>query len=156
LKGQFHGRLDIDIDEYAIEGFLQIIERRKQETPEEIFTFLKKTDFGAYWYRVANNIIIDYIKRERKRADVHDGFMQKYSEGDHSIIDNLDSNLWLKLEKGLSEEDFQVLYLRGVEGATYFQIMNKLGLNTENTARIRFFRARKKAMLILAGKPTTQ
>jgi RNA polymerase sigma-70 factor, ECF subfamily len=113
--------------------------------------------FYTWLYRITSNLCIDFLRRKRgEQVEYDDGILRESAEMDAEELAPaapapapgravLDKELGEKLQEalaGLSEAHRQILLLREVEGLSYEELSETLGIK-KGTVMSRLFHARK-------------
>ncbi len=121
-----------------------------------IGSFKGESSFSSWLYRIAKNAALDYLRREKKNRTV--SLDAENEDGEKYIADIPDSSgkndpekatldaekrtlLYAALEE-LSDEHKEILLLRDINGYTYEEVGERLGLEP-GTVKSRLFRARE-------------
>ena len=117
-------------------------------------SFRGGSSFSTWLYRLTNNACIDFLRREKRRKSVENGFSMDDEEQNYAELVPDDAPAPQALLEGkelkeairrglaqLSEEHRQVLVLREVNGLSYAEIARVTGLE-EGTIKSRIARAR--------------
>ena len=119
-------------------------------------SFKGESSFSSWLYRIAKNAALDYLRREKKNRTV--SLDAENEDGEKYIADIPDSSgkndpekatldaekrtlLYAALEE-LSDEHKEILLLRDINGYTYEEVGDRLGLEP-GTVKSRLFRARE-------------
>lgn len=121
-----------------------------------IGSFKGESSFSSWLYRIAKNAALDFLRREKKRrtvsldaenedgektvADIPDTSRQKRSRKSPSAYRTL-TILYEALDE-LSDEHKEILLLRDINGYSYEEVGERLGLEA-GTVKSRLFRARE-------------
>ncbi len=132
-----------------------------QEVTQEVFlavyrklkSFMFKSSFKTWVYRIAVNMAIDYARKMSKEKD----YTARYEETDglNNAIDPLGEKIEREqqeknistLLKALSPDQRACIVLRSIEGLSYQEISESLDINI-NTVRSRLKRAREKLIAL--------
>jgi len=127
--------------------------------------FKGESAFGTWLFRIATHVAIDSVRRERVTQrddvdDVHEGDLEDAGEGILSTsLGNdpretlLRHELAAKMEAALAtlpEKHRTILVLREIEGLSYEELAERLGIH-KGTVMSRLFHARKKMQAALRG-----
>lgn len=127
-------------------------------------TFRTEASFYTWLYRIAMNVGIDFVRKKKRRktsAGFDEDIASRDQEGGIDEVHHADSpskNLERKQLYGrimdaletLPEDQKQVILLRELEGLSYKEIGEVMGI-PEGTVMSRLFYARKKMQGLLAG-----
>lgn len=133
-----------------------------QETFIKIYRSIKnfkgESSFSTWIYRVASNVCIDYIRKDKKTISL--------SDDDNYISETLESpngdpekelsrkELSSEISKSLlqiNEDQREIIVLRDIEGYSYEEIAQLLDIS-EGTVKSRIARGRKKLQTILINR----
>lgn len=112
-----------------------------QDTFERLWKHCGSVDFErakSYIFQIAHNVMIDKIRRNRKKADFEEVGEHMYSYSQE--FTDAERLVRVALEK-LPEIQKEVILLRDFEGYDYKEIGNITGL-TESQVKVYIFRAR--------------
>jgi RNA polymerase sigma-70 factor (ECF subfamily) len=168
LVERFQGRI------YAhIYGMIRNREEARDLTQEtfvkayrNIGGFRREASFTTWLYRIASNVTIDHIRKHRRvRVSEFDERFGHSDQGDEVWDpDHLRRSPGKDLERAqlytrimdamqqLPEDQRQVVLLREIEGFSYREIAETMGI-PEGTVMSRLFYARKKLQALLADVP---
>ena len=134
-----------DAEDAAQEAFLKVY--------GSLSKFRGESSFSTWLYRVASNHCLDLLyKRKRQKEESLDSLNEKSGEGVFSdspasspgrSADSLmrrETVLWI-LER-LSPEERRILVLREIEGLSYIELSQTMGISMD-LVKVRLFRARK-------------
>jgi len=127
-------------------------------------SFRLESSFYTWLYRISMNITIDFIRKAKRRGTSEFDETQAVKEGDGTIAEShhadspskelerkqLYKKIMSALEK-LPEDQRQVILLRELEGFSYKEISDVMGV-PEGTIMSRLFYARKKLQGLLSGE----
>ncbi len=125
-----------------------------------IDTFKGQSKFSTWLFQLATNICIDYCRKNSRRKEV--GIVLSDDDGDDTQLDIPDESqipekIYEELQlrddiakciDKLSDEHRMVLVLRDIDGMSYNEICDILGVEL-GTVKSRLFRAREKLRSIL-------
>ena len=126
--------------------------------------FKGESAFSTWLFRIATNLGIDAVRKERTsvREDIADADELKVAEGGEGILSTALGNdpqesalrreLLGKITEALAklpEKHRTILTLREVEGLSYEELAERLGIN-KGTVMSRLFHARRKMQVLLA------
>lgn len=118
-------------------------------------SFHRDSKFSTWLYRLATNVTIDFLRKEKRRRNLAVSSLSVEDEDDQRVLDVPDHRFTPQSEaerrelqeavhRGLtrlSEEHRQVLVLRELNGLSYGEIAQTLGIE-EGTVKSRISRAR--------------
>lgn len=131
---------------------------------QSLTSFRIDSSFYTWIYRIAMNLAIDHSRRfkRRKTSSFDEAIANRDEDGtlaEQHHVDNpqkalqrkeLRDRIYSALDE-LSEEAREVILLREVEGLSYKEIADQMGI-PEGTVMSRLFYARKKLQAILRGE----
>ncbi len=118
---------------------------------KKLNSFMFRSSFKTWVYRITTNTAINALNRVRKKADAtisyHDDIKLKnqIGSGDSAIRENPGSQTLERLLHGMDINQRACIVLRSIEGLSYKQISESLNVNI-NTVRTRIKRAREYMM----------
>ena len=143
-----------DARDLAQEAFVKAFKNLK--------TFRLESSFYTWLYRIAMNVAIDFIRKRKRRAvaGFDEGIAAKDADGGIAEIHHTDSpsvslerkQLYSQIMESLEQlptDQKQVILLRELEGLSYKEISEIMGI-PEGTVMSRLFYARKKMQQMLA------
>lgn len=167
LVERFQGRIYAHI--YQMIGDLAIARDLTQEAfvkaYRDIGSFRREASFTTWFYRIASNVTIDHLRRHRRvRASELDLQPLSRDQGDEvwdpdhlrrtPAKDVERAALYTRIMEAmqrLSDDQRQVILLREIEGFTYREIAETMGIKEGDVMR-RLFYARKKLRELLADE----
>lgn len=125
-----------------------------------IVSFRGESKFSVWLYRIVSNVCLDFIRARNRRPTV--SLSAEDDDGEETQLDITDESQSpeVLLERGLTRDavrrglntlppDFkQILLLREIQGLSYEEIAQTLGLEA-GTVKSRIFRARKRLCAFL-------
>lgn len=121
-----------------------------------IGSFKGESSFSSWLYRIAKNAALDYLRREKKNrtvsidAENEDG--EKYiaeipdvsgkNDPEKAALDSERRRILYAALEELSDEHKEILLLRDINGYSYEEVGERLGLEA-GTVKSRLFRARE-------------
>ncbi len=127
---------------------------------KSIASFKGDSEFSTWLYRIAKNCALDFIRRKKDAAisinssgDEGNGFdlpdESKNSNPEKAALENEKTRLLYGAIEKLSDEHKEILLLRDINGYSYDEISNMLGIE-QGTVKSRIFRAREALKKILS------
>ena len=132
-----------------------------QEVTQEVFlavyrklkSFMFKSSFKTWVYRIAVNMAIDYTRKMSREKDYT--VLYEETDGLNKAIDPLGEKIEREQQEknistllnALSPDQRACIVLRSIEGLSYQEIAESLGINI-NTVRSRLKRAREKLIAL--------
>jgi len=127
-----------------------------------IKSFRKDAAFSTWIYRIAKNATIDLIRKRQRRNETYEYDDAQDVDGADDFQKRFDSQILIlqrqelggKIQEALSkipDKQRQVLLLRDVQGFSYIEIAQRLGIH-EGTVMSRLFYARQKLQKLLKGE----
>ncbi len=128
-------------------------------------TFRVDSSFYTWLYRIAMNLAIDSCRKRRRRktGSFDEAIAARDEDGEMLVLHHADGpaealhrkelrqRIFAAMEE-LTEEQREVLLLREVEGLSYAEISESMGI-PEGTVMSRLFYARKKMQALLKDTP---
>ena len=123
-------------------------------------SFRGDSKFSVWLYRIVSNVCLDYLRKRKKRPTVSLSMEDDDGEESELELPDLSQSPEEQLEKKLTrdavrrglaqlpEDARQILLLREIQGLSYEEIGETLGLEP-GTVKSRIFRARKKLCAFL-------
>jgi RNA polymerase sigma-70 factor, ECF subfamily len=114
-------------------------------------SFMFRSSFKTWVYRITTNTAINAVNKIRKKADAaisyddHIKLKNQIGGGDLAITENSSFQTLERLLHGMDINQRACIVLRGIEGLSYKQISESLNVNI-NTVRTRIKRAREYMM----------
>ena len=141
-----------DAEDMAQEAFIKAY--------NSLFSFRGESKFSVWLYRIVSNVCLDFLRKKNKQSTV--SLSMEDDDGEDSQLDlpDLSQSPEELLEKKLTREAVQrglaalpedarqILLLREIQGLSYEEIGETLGLES-GTVKSRIFRARKKLCAFL-------
>lgn len=103
--------------------------------PQMQATVVSEVDTRAWLFRVASNLSIDHLRRQRRHAELLNQFYGNETELDHApgpYRAAVDSDRLKRVENALQElpkQCAEVLYLSRIEGLSHAEIAKQLGIS---------------------------
>jgi RNA polymerase sigma-70 factor (ECF subfamily) len=127
-------------------------------------SFRTESSFYTWLYKIAMNLAIDFLRKRKRRStgEFDEGIASRDSGGDISDIHHAESprraverkqlySAIMEALQKLPEDQRQVILLRELEGLSYKEIADVMGVK-EGTVMSRLFYARKKLQKLLADE----
>ena len=141
-----------DAEDMAQEAFIKAY--------NSLSSFRGESKFSVWLYRIVSNVCLDYLRKRKKQGTV--SLSVEDDEGEEAQLDlpDLSQSPEAVLEKKLTREAVQrglaalpedarhILLLREIQGLSYEEIGETLGLEA-GTVKSRIFRARKRLCAFL-------
>jgi RNA polymerase sigma-70 factor (ECF subfamily) len=131
---------------------------------QNLATFRVESTFYTWLYRIARNLVVDHVRRKRRKAEVafDDAVAARDEEGEIAAIHEADGpgRLTDRAEVGrkvmealqhLPEDQREVVLLREVEEMSYKEIAEAMDI-PEGTVMSRLFYARRKLQQLLTAQ----
>ncbi|RYJ41366.1 RNA polymerase sigma factor, sigma-70 family [Flavobacterium beibuense] len=114
-------------------------------------TFMGKSQFSTWMYRVAINTSIVFLKKEKRKVDKYDMVQKdvKDDEGDSGVKEDQLEHFYRAVQK-LDKIDKAIIFYQ-LEGFSHKEIGENLGIS-EGNARVKLNRAKEKLKEIIKNQ----
>lgn len=117
--------------------FIRLIDYKGLLLPESVKSFI---------YTIANNLLIDYFRRNNKRMQIHSYIYDRMECSENTIVENINVKNILRIEKDIIETlpntRRKIYCMYRYEGLSYNEIAEKLNIS-QRTVESHLFTGRK-------------